>query len=170
MLFQKKEISTLSFNPFKEIGSDWYLLTAGTLENYNTMTASWGFMGFMWGTPSFSCGVRTNRHTFSFMEENEYFTASFFDESYRSALQFCGTRSGRDYDKAKETGLTPIQLDEGVSFEEAKKVIVCRKQFASMMDESSFTSPETYQKWYSKDPCHKQYIGEIVAIYEKTVF
>ena len=38
-----------------------------------------------------------------FMEQNDCFSVSFFEESQRAALQFCGTHSGRDYDKAKET-------------------------------------------------------------------
>ena len=36
-------------NPFKMIGKDWMLVTAGDQNGWNTMTASWGFMGVMWG-------------------------------------------------------------------------------------------------------------------------
>ena len=167
MNFVKKEIGELSGNPFNQIGKDWFLITAGTEESYNTMTASWGFMGVMWGAPSFICAVRTNRHTFSFMEENDVYTLCFFDEKYRPALQFCGTKSGRDYDKAKETGLTPFVIDGAIAFEEASRIIVCRKRYAEMMKQEAFTSAETYDKWYSSDPLHKQYIGEIISVYEK---
>lgn len=104
MQFEQKTLSKIQWNPFDMIGKQWYLLTAGGLSDYNTMTASWGFMGEMWGKPSFLCGVRTNRHTLPFMEQNDCFSVSFFEESQRAALQFCGTHSGRDYDKAKETG------------------------------------------------------------------
>ena len=109
MQFEQKTLSEIQWNPFDMIGKQWYLLTAGGLSDYNTMTASWGFMGEMWGKPSFLCGVRTNRHTLPFMEQNDCFSVSFFEESQRAALQFCGTHSGRDYDKAKETGLTPVE-------------------------------------------------------------
>lgn len=165
MQFVKTELSTLSMNPFQMIGKQWFLLTAGEQANYNTMTASWGFMGVMWGNPSFLCAVRTNRHTFSFMEENDTFSISFFDESQRPALQFCGTKSGRDYDKAKETGLTPVELDGVTAFAEAKLVLVCKKRYADLLQQEHFTLPETVEKWYSSDPMHKLFIGEIVAAY-----
>ncbi len=154
MSFIKKEINTLSGNPFNEIGSDWYLITAGTENSYNTMTASWGFMGVMWGAPSFICAVRTNRHTFSYMEENEQYSICFFDEKYKGALTFCGTKSGRDYDKAKETGLTPIMIDGVPAFAEAKRVIICKKRYGEMMKQEAFVTPETYDKWYGTDPLH----------------
>ncbi len=166
MSFEKKDVHELLGNPFNEIGRDWFLITAGKPENYNTMTASWGFMGIMWGAPSFLCAVRTNRYTFGFIEDSEVYTISFFDERYRSALNFCGMKSGRDYDKAKETGLTPVELDGAVTFAEAKRVFVCRKRYSEMMKREAFTSNETYERWYGTDPMHKQYIGEIIAVYE----
>lgn len=165
MQFEKKELSTLSMNPFDMIGKQWYLLTAGEQEHYNTMTASWGFMGEMWGKPSFLCAVRTNRHTFSFMEENDTFSVSFFEESQRAALQFCGTKSGREYDKAKETGLTPIEIDGVTTFAEAKLVLICKKQYADMFRQEQFVQSEVFEKWYGTDPLHKLFIGEIVAAY-----
>jgi flavin reductase (DIM6/NTAB) family NADH-FMN oxidoreductase RutF len=167
MGFVKKEASQLEGNPFSTIGTQWFLLTAGTKENYNTMTASWGFMGVMWGAPSFLCAVRTNRHTYTYMEENDTFTVSFLPETYRPALQICGTKSGRDCDKAKETGLTPIEVDGVAAFAEATRIFVCKKRYADMMHAEAFTTPETYTRWYGTDPMHKQYIGEIVAVYEK---
>ena len=60
MFFKKMDLSDLQCNPFDMIGKTWYLLTSGTPEDYNTMTASWGAMGEMWGAPSFHCVVRTN--------------------------------------------------------------------------------------------------------------
>ena len=77
MQFEQKTLSKIQWNPFDMIGKQWYLLTAGGLSDYNTMTASWGFMGEMWGKPSFLCGVRTNRHTLPFMEQNDCFSVSF---------------------------------------------------------------------------------------------
>ena len=32
----------IGHNPFKLIGADWMLITAGTKESYNTMTGAWG--------------------------------------------------------------------------------------------------------------------------------
>ena len=47
-----KEISVheLRCNPMDLLAQDWMLVTAGTRERgYNTMTASWGHLGSIWG-------------------------------------------------------------------------------------------------------------------------
>lgn len=165
MAFVKKELASLTLNPFTAIGDEWFLLTAGTLDDYNTMTASWGAMGVIWGGPAMTAVVRTSRHTYSYMEEQDTFSVSILPEEYRKALQFCGTHSGRDCDKAKETGLTPIEIDGVTAFAEAKMVLVCEKMYAQMMAEEHFTQPELAEKWYSTDPMHKMYIGRIKAAY-----
>ncbi|MBP1564668.1 MAG: flavin reductase [Oscillospiraceae bacterium] len=169
MNFIKKDISDFNVNPFKMIGKDWYLITsANSPEDYNTMTASWGAFGEMWGKHMFTCAVRPNRHTYGYIDnsENEYFSISFFDEKYRDMLNFCGTKSGRDYDKAKETGITPVVIDGTVAFEEAHTVIVCRKMFSQDMNEESFIDKDAL-KFYEKDPFHRMYISEVMAIYQK---
>ncbi len=167
MAFVKKEVSELSCNPFTTIGDEWFLLTAGNLEHYNTMTASWGAMGVIWGSPSVTAYVRTSRHTFGFMEDEETFSICVLEDGNRDKLAFCGSKSGRDYDKAKETGLTPIELDGVTAFEQAKLVLICEKTYSQMMEEDSFTKSETYDRWYSTDPMHKMYIGKIKAVYVK---
>ncbi|MBQ9111453.1 MAG: flavin reductase [Oscillospiraceae bacterium] len=165
MAFVKKEIKELQLNPFVTIGDEWFLLTAGTPEDYNTMTASWGAMGVIWGGPAMTAVVRTSRRTFGYMEENDTFSVCVFPEQQRKALQFCGTHSGRDFDKAKETGLTPVELDGTTVFAEAKFVLICEKMYAQMMGEEHFTQPEICEKWYGTDPMHKMYIGRIKAAY-----
>jgi hypothetical protein len=40
--FRKTSPPDLRDNPFKLIGADGMLITAGTQESFNTMTASWG--------------------------------------------------------------------------------------------------------------------------------
>ncbi|MCM1227880.1 MAG: flavin reductase [Clostridium sp.] len=162
----KKDIYDKSFNPFSLIGKEWFLLTSGTSDNYNTMTASWGQLGILWNKPVFTAFVRTSRKTFEFMESNELFSASFFDEDYRNVLNFCGSHSGRDCDKAKETGLVPIEIDGTTSFEQARSVFVCRKLYVKDMEESDFVD-KSLLKFYENDPYHKVFIGEILSAYEK---
>lgn len=166
MQLEKINISELKADPFDLIGKKWALLTSGNVSSYNTMTVSWGHMGVMWGSPSAIAFVRTNRHTFSFMEKNDLFTLSFFDEKYRSVLNFCGSRSGRDCDKAKETGITPIELGGAAAFAEASLVIVCKKQYSALLDPDAFCDREAFEKWYSEsNPIHKEYIGKIISVY-----
>ena len=109
-----KEIkpANIKDNPFKLIGGDWMLITAGTKESFNTMTASWGGLGVLWDKEVAFAFVRPTRHTFGFMEKSPVFTLSFFAEQYRPALEFCGAHSGRDVNKIAQTGLTPAFGEE----------------------------------------------------------
>lgn len=165
--FRELTAKEITDNPFRLIGDDWALVTSGTEERFNTMTVSWGGVGIMWGKPVAFTFIRPQRYTFEFMENNEYFTMSFFDESRRDALKFCGSRSGRDCDKVKETGLTPAFTDEGVPyFEEARLVLVCKKMYSQFLNEDSITDSESVAKWYNDD-YHKMYISEIVKVLQK---
>ena len=162
--FKKITAEELTANPFKLIGKDWMLITAGDKEKFNTMTASWGGVGIMWGKPVAFTFIRPQRYTFEFTENNDYYTMSFFDESYRDALKFCGSKSGRDVDKVKETGLMPAFTEDGVPyFEEAKLVLVCKKMYAQFLNEESITDSNSVKKWYNDD-YHKMYVSEIVKV------
>ena len=150
-------------NVFKTISKDWMLITAGTLASYNTMTASWGAWGHLWGRDVCFCVIRPQRHTFGFMEKASHFTLSFFDEAYRPALDFCGSRSGRDVDKAAATGLTPVAGSTGaVYFGEARLVLECRKLYAQDITPASFLDPTIPAEVYPKADYHRMYVGEIV--------
>lgn len=164
-----KEISAdkITSNPFELIGKDWALVTSGDKEKFNTMTASWGGVGIMWGKNVAFTFIRPQRYTFEFIEKGDYYTMSFFDEEYRDALKFCGSKSGRDYDKVKETGLTTAFTDDGVPyFEEAKLVLVCKKLYAQFLNEESIVDNEAVSKWYNSD-FHKMYISEITKVLVK---
>lgn len=164
-----KEISLdkLSFNPFEKISKEWFLITSGNKHNYNTMTANWGMMGYIWNKPIINCFVRPQRYTYEFIDNNDLFTISFFDADKKEALSFCGTKSGRDYDKAKETGLTPISIDNTVSFEEANLVFVCKKLYNQNLNNNCFLEKELIEKFYPQADFHKSYIGEIIKVYSK---
>jgi flavin reductase (DIM6/NTAB) family NADH-FMN oxidoreductase RutF len=148
-------------NVFKLIDKDWMLITAGTLESWNTMTASWGCLGILWSKPVAVCFIRPQRHTYGFAEKSDHFTLSFFEEEYRDALMLCGTKSGRDIDKAKETGLTPVSGGEDiVYFEQARLVLQCRKLYFQDLDPKHFLDPSIEENYPVQD-YHRFYIGEV---------
>ena len=165
--FKTIDPSAIADNAFKLIGKDWALVTSGSRESFNTMTVSWGGVGIMWNKPVTFTFIRPQRYTFGFLEKNGFFTMSFFDESYRKALQICGTKSGRDIDKVKETGLTPAFTDDGVPyFEEARLVLVCKKLYAQDLNEESIIE-EAVKSNYSGDDYHRMYVSEIVSVLKK---
>ena len=160
------ELSELKFNPFDKIGKEWYLITAGNLEHYNTMTASWGTMGIFWGKPVVNSFLRPQRYTLEFVEQNDLFTISFYGEEYRKALQYCGAHSGREVDKAKECGLTPVELDSTVAFEEAALVLVCRKLYVYDLKPEEMID-KSIEKWYPEKDYHRCFFAEIVKVYQQ---
>lgn len=154
-------------NPFAMIGDQWMLITAGTGEACNTMTASWGGLGVLWNAPVATCYVRPQRYTKEFLDREEYFTLSFFGEEYRKALGVCGSKSGRDVDKVKECGFTVKTAECGAPyFEEAELVIVCRKRFAQDFDPANIPG-DMKEKQYPNEDYHTMYIGEIVEVLSK---
>lgn len=155
-------------NPFKLIGSDWGLVTAGSRDSFNTMTVSWGGVGIMWNKPVAFTFVRPQRYTFEFTEREEAYSICFFDESYRSALSFCGSKSGRNVDKPAETGLTVAFTEDGVPyFEEARLVLLCKKMYAQFLNGESVLAGDSVLKHYNGDEYHKMYISEIQEVLTK---
>lgn len=167
MSFQEIDLLKEDMNPFHKIGKEWFLITAGDKDGYNMMTASWGFLGVIWGKNTAISVVRQQRYTKQFVDKEEYFTMSFFGNEQREALAFCGSKSGRDYDKAKETSLTPMFLDKTVSFEEAELVLVCKKVYVDEIKKQNFLDMLIPETSYPNQDYHTVYVGEIVKAYRK---
>lgn len=153
----------LYIDAYEEFGTNWALVTAGTMADHNSMTVSWGGVGCLWGKQVATVYIRPNRHTYGYFESNEYFTVSFYPEECKKALGIMGSRSGRDCDKDLLSGLTPVHCGETVTYREARRTLLCRKLFAQDMLAENFT-PEVIRKFYGTEPAHKMYIGEIIEI------
>ncbi len=161
----------LSDNPFTMIGKDWLLITAGNMEKHNTMTASWGGVGILWGKPVATVYIRPQRYTKQFTDDNEYFTLSVLPNEMREALAYCGKYSGREVDKDKECGLTPFLCDEqnpqSVAYEQSRVILVCKKLYCQTLQEACFTVPEVAEKNYPEKDYHDMYIAEILDVLVK---
>ena len=162
--FKQIAPAEINDNLIRLIASDWMLVTAGTPEKFNTMTANWGGTGYLWNKNVVFAFVRPERYTYGFIEDTGGFTLTFFDEKYRDELNLCGTMSGRDCDKVAETGLTPHFTDMGYpAFTEARLVMECRKLYADQLTRDAFIDSEPLKTHYStKGGLHKMYIAEIV--------
>lgn len=161
------DMKELKFNPMTLIGKEWMLVSAGNEKSFNTMTAQWGHLGAIWNgdMPTSVIYLRPQRYTRSFVDKEDYYTLSFFDEAYKKDLMYLGTHSGRDEDKLAKTSLTPVFSDESVYFKEAKMVLVCRKVYKGVLHEEGFIDQEILKKNYPEHDFHYVYIGEIVKAY-----
>ncbi len=162
---KKIDIKSLKENAVSLFDDSWCLITAGNKESYNTMTASWGAMGELWNKDVCFVFIRPQRYTYEFTEREDYFTLSFFSSEYKKALGFCGKYSGRDYDKAKETGLTPAEIENSMTFKESRLIIVCKKSAVQDIDPKGFIDSTIDSTCYPGKDYHRMYIGEIVACY-----
>ncbi len=169
-MFEKVSPYDLNDNVFKLIGKDWMLITAGTMDDFNMMTASWGHLGIMWNLPVAVCYIRPQRYTYGFANKYNDYTLSFFDESHRDILHFCGTKSGRDFNKLKETGLVPVETEAGnIYYEQASLVLECRKIYQDDMREDNFIRKEISDKNYPKKDFHRFFFGEIVNVFSRSI-
>ena len=161
-----KEISPkeIDGNLIKMIADEWMLITAGNQEKYNMMTASWGFAGEIWGNDSVVALIRPQRYTMEFVENSDYFTLSFYGDE-KAIHKVCGSKSGRDVDKTALTGLTPVFSDNTVYFDEARLVLVCKKQYVGKLEAENFIEKEPL-KWYNDD-FHYMIIGKIEKVLVK---
>lgn len=165
-VFYMKEITAgeIKENLIELISKKWALLTVKDGNGCNPMTVSWGSMGELWGKDTATVYVRESRYTKGLIDCEDYFSLCFFGSEYKETLAFCGSNSGRDVDKVKETGLTAVYDEKAPYFAEAKLVIICKKSAKLFMDKSSFIDPSIEGKWYSDNDMHYIYFGEIEKV------
>lgn len=162
-MFQETTLRDLKASPVKMIAEDWALLTAGTENDFNTMTVSWGGVGELWGRDVVFVFVRPQRYTYEFMEKNDRFTLSFFGGDFKKELGICGKVSGRDTDKCEETGLEPMETDGGVTFKQAKTVLVCKKIAFQDLDPKGFLDASIMNAYAMQD-YHRIYVGAVEKV------
>lgn len=170
MALTKIDIQSLSLNPMDKIAHEWMLITAGTPERgFNTMTASWGHLGSIWGhgggLPTSVIYIRPQRFTKEFVDREEYYSLAFFPPEYKKALAYLGSHSGRDEDKVAKMGLTPAADDKTTWFQEASLVLICRKLYRAPILEEGFFDQNVLNAAYPNRDFHDMYVGEIVEAY-----
>jgi flavin reductase (DIM6/NTAB) family NADH-FMN oxidoreductase RutF len=161
-LLNRINIKSLPDNLFKLLDNDWMLVTAGNLDSYNTMTASWGSFGILWNKPIANCFIRPSRYTLEFINKSDFFTLSFFEHKYHDALNYCGSHSGKNTDKALHTGLTPVVSEHGsIYFSQARIVLECKKLYVDKLNPDNFVQTSLIKDIYPQHDFHHIFIGEI---------
>ncbi len=160
-------VKELQKNPFSMIGDEWMLISACKDGKMNTMTASWGGVGVLWGKNVVTVYIRPQRYTKEFVDGSDLFTVSVLGSGYRKELGYLGSVSGRDEDKIVKSGLHPLELDGTMAFQEAEVVLVCRKCYVDWLKPEQMLDPQDDSKWYPQKDYHAMYIAEIVKAYVK---
>lgn len=148
---------------FSLIGDRWMLVAATDKDGKtNSMTASWGGLGVLWGKKVAFVFIRPQRYTKKFVDDAENFSLSFFEESYKPMLGYMGKVSGKNEDKIKKSGLTVQYKDGAPVFKEASLTLICRKMYRQTLEEDCFIDKTNIGKWYPQKDYHDMYVAEIV--------
>lgn len=163
-MFKEINIKDVKENAVDLLNRQWGLVTAGNESAYNTMTVSWGAIGELWGRDMATVYIRPQRYTEEFLNANEYFTLSFYPADKKAALALCGSKSGRDTDKAAEAGLTPCFDEAAPYFADAKLVLICRKVAKGRFDPQEIIDKSIISDCYPENDFHYIYYGEIEKV------
>lgn len=178
---ESRTFESKAYTIFELFQKEWAIITAGTMENFNGCTVSWGTLGTLWTRPGKTGSIVTvylypTRYTQQFFKDHDTFTVSFFPATEKKALAYMGSHSGRDEDKVAAAGLTPVPFGGSVTYEEAKTTFLCRKIYQHQLTKEDLA--EDIQAYYADNPQaypvdeqgdwhpHWMFIGEIMDVKE----
>lgn len=168
-MLEKINIFDVNENAVKLFKVDNPIVVFGDINNHNGLTVAWGTLGCLWSKDIATVYVKPNRYSFEFANNCEYFSIIWFNEQQRKEInRIYGSMSGRDVNKEALAGLTPVELDNAVGYEEASLIIICKKIYQNPIVKESILSEEVINKpLYQDGLFHHEYFGEIVSVYRR---
>lgn len=165
------DLKEFEMEPLFNFDKNWALLSCKNNDKFNMMTISWGEIGTLWSKPVITIYVKPIRYTNSFMENSDYFTVSFFEEKFRQNLLSLGTLSGKNVNKEELISTKIITDDKYVTYEDALLTFKLKKIYSQQLKLENINngalSESELNHYYSKEPLHIMYIGEILEIDDK---
>jgi len=148
------------------LGGHGCLLVSGPLEKPNVMTIGWGLIGRLWSRPVFMVAVRQGWYTHEVIEQTGDFTVNIPKGGMESAVAHCGSVSGRNHDKFKDTGMTPV------ASKTVKSPIIaeCSVHYECKVVYKVDMIPERLDggllnEFYQGGNHHTLYFGQILSVY-----
>lgn len=163
-VFQPVDPSDVDEGAFSFNGGSM-LITAAKGDKVNSMTASWGGVGYIWNKRVVFIFVRDSRYTREFLEDSKEFSLSFLNQKeFRGALKYLGAVSGRNEDKIANARLN-VNYDDGIPFiDEAGAVVTAKVLFRQEFEENGFIDENLVPEFYKNGDYHYMYVGEINKI------
>ncbi|OGR63526.1 MAG: hypothetical protein A2X31_04890 [Elusimicrobia bacterium GWB2_63_22] len=155
---------------FKELcaaleGAGAFLVVEDAKGRVNAMTIGWAQLGVIWGEPIMSVLVRPSRHTFDMLKTATHFSVCVpRSGELKKELAFCGTKSGREYDKLRVCGLKLKDgAVKGVKYLDGCALVYqCAMYGASGLSREAL-SPQALAKYYQPGEVpHTLYFGKII--------
>ncbi|HCC49357.1 MAG TPA: flavin reductase [Elusimicrobia bacterium] len=146
-------------------GAGAFLVVEDGKGRVNAMTIGWAQLGVIWGEPVMTVLVRPSRHTHAMLEKAAGFTVCVPRRGeMKKELAFCGSKSGREYDKIRACALA---LKDGAA-PGLKYIDGCALVYHCAMHGGTQLAPETLApealgKYYGPaEAPHKLYFGKIL--------
>lgn len=171
-LFEQISPEEIRDNVFTLVGKDFTVVTAGTEDHYNSMTASGGGLGVHLRKPATWLNLRADRYTLEMILQELTYTQSYFPDEYRKQIAFLGSKSGRDSEKMKEVELTSVRTPSGnMSFKEARLILECQLTQLTTANPDDFYTQEARdfinEAYRDADHYRKLVFGEITRVWVK---
>ena len=172
-LYQQIVPKDISMDIFTLVGEIYPVITAGTVEHHNSMTASGGGMGILFKRPVTWCVFRSDRYTLELIRKEKSYTLSYFSDEYKKEVMYLGSKSGRDSNKMEKVELTSIQTPNGnITYKEAELIIECKLMQITtplLADFYSQKALEWLTETYKQPSDIRQYVyGEICHVWTKS--
>lgn len=165
--FKEVNIEDINKSACEMIGKEWMLITAAKDKDVNTMTASWGGLGVMWGKNVAFVVIRPQRYTKEFVDASDTFSLTFYNEDKKKMLSYMGSVSGRDENKIDKMGMTVAFDGDTPYFEEAHTVMIVKKMYKQEFKPECIIDKSVDEKWYPAKDYHEMYICEIEKVMVK---
>jgi flavin reductase (DIM6/NTAB) family NADH-FMN oxidoreductase RutF len=171
-LFNEISPKDIYDNVFTLVGEDFFAITAGNKEHYNSMVGSGGGMGVLFKKPTTLCIFQQGRYTLELIMKEQTYTISYFPNEYKKQMMFLGSKTGRGNKKMEEVELTSVKTPSGnISFKEARLIFECKLLQITTPELNDFFTEEA-KDWVNemyKDPneVRKYVFGEITHVWEK---
>jgi flavin reductase (DIM6/NTAB) family NADH-FMN oxidoreductase RutF len=171
-LFKQISPEEIYDNVFTLGSKDFFAITAGKEDHYNSMIGSGGGLGILLKKPTTWCILQTTRYTLELIKKEQTYTMSYFPDEYKKQMLYLGSKSGRDSKKMEEVELTSVQTHSGgMSFKEARLIIECKLTQITTPAPDDFYAQEAkeYVKEAYKDvkEYRKYVFGEIAHVWVK---
>ena len=172
----KKEFSVFENVPqiLGKLTNGGILVTAKVDGKVNPITIGWATIGVQWGKPIFQAYIRESRYTKNMLDKAMNFTVNIpleKSDRVKEILTFCGTKSGRDFDKVKELNLSLVPSDkvDAPAISELPMTIECNIIYKERQNYREMPQ-DVLQRFYpnaaqNPDDVHTVYYGEIISSY-----
>jgi len=140
-----------------------FLTVKDAQNRVNTMTISWGFLGFLWAKPHFTTVVRPQRFTREILAGADSFTVSVPFGGLKKELQVCGVESGRDIDKSKIVEFVAAKSVASPVVAGCDFYYECKINYEDCLHGEKI--PKSINEAHYNKDWHDFFVGEIVETY-----